>query len=179
MADNKALKIYEELPQWAKGVVVIGGLAVSYIVISTIYKTIKSVPDALDEQRKINQLNDDLNKKVNQGQKATYDDSEYNILADEAQVAFNGFRVDIIPCSTYLGIVCQSSSFRELRPIIEKLKNDVDFLKLQQAFGTRKISKPFSDITKTLPELVRYQLNHYEIERLNTIMSDNGITYQF
>jgi hypothetical protein len=179
MDKKTILKVYEDLPNWARGVVVVGGLAVVYIVGSTIYRKVTSITSAVDEQRKLNQMNDDLNKKLKNGQQATYDDSQYNIFADEATVAFNGFRLDIIPCSTYLGLFCQSNTFRELRPVIEKLQNDVDFLKLQQAFGTRTITKPITDITKTLPELVRYQLNHYEIERLNTIMSDNGITYQF
>ena len=177
--ENKVLKIYDGLPSWAKGVVVVGGLAISYVVVSTIYKKITSISDAVDEQRKQNQMADDLKKRVNEGQQPSYDDSQYNIFADEALVAFNYFRLDIIPCSTYFGIVCQSNSFRELRPVIEKLKNDVDFLKLQQAFGKRTASKWYGDQTKSLPEFVRYQLNHYEIERLNTIMSDNGLTYQF
>jgi hypothetical protein len=42
MADNKIFKVYQELPQWAKGVVVVGGLVVTYIVGSTVYKKVKS-----------------------------------------------------------------------------------------------------------------------------------------
>jgi hypothetical protein len=180
--ENKALKIYEELPSWAKGVVVVGGLAMGYILVSTIYKKFASIPDALDEQRKLNQLKEDLSEKL-VTQDATYDDTMYNNLADEAENAFVNCRLDIVPCSTYLGIVCQTNSFREFRPVVEKLKSDVDFLKLQEAFGVRSISKQFwcggaKDFN--LPTLVRDQLNHYEISRLNTIMADNGVKkYEF
>lgn len=180
--ENKALKIYEELPSWAKGVVVVGGLAMGYILVSTIYKKFASIPDAIDEQRKLNQLKEDLNKKVNSGQDPSYSDTMYNNLADEAENAFENCRLDIVPCSTYLGIVCQTNSFREFRPVVEKLKTDVDFLKLQEAFGTRSIYKQFwcgGAKNFNLPTLVRDQLNHYEIERLNTIMADNGVTYEF
>jgi hypothetical protein len=179
MTENKIIRVYEDLPNWARGVVIVGGLAISYIVVSTIYKTIKSVPDAIKEQQKRNQMDADLKRRINQGQDPSYDESQYNILADEALVAFNNFRLDIIPCPTSFGIFCQSGSFRQIRPIIQQLKSDVDYLKLVQAFGKKTASKWFGDQTKSLPEFVRYQLNHYEIESLNEIMSDNGLTYQF
>ena len=64
MAENKIFRVYEELPQWAKGVVVVGGLAVTFIVGNTIYKRINAFSDSADAQNKLRQLEDDLNNKL-------------------------------------------------------------------------------------------------------------------
>ena len=40
MANDKVYKYYTELPGWAKGVVIIGGLGIAYIVGTTIYKKV-------------------------------------------------------------------------------------------------------------------------------------------
>ena len=42
MADKGALRVYTELPSWAKGVVVVGGLVVGYLAVTSILKSIKA-----------------------------------------------------------------------------------------------------------------------------------------
>lgn len=182
MAENKLFKVYEELPGWAKGVVVIGGMAIAYAVGSTIYNRIKRISDDADQQDKLNKVQEELNKQNQQGVKATYTDVQFNNFADAAQNAFTNCRVPVIPCSTSLGVLCQSNSYREFYPIIEQLKNDADFLQLQKTFGVRTISKQFycgGDIRMNLPTLVKDHLNKYEIATINSTMKANGINYTF
>jgi outer membrane murein-binding lipoprotein Lpp len=182
MANDKVYKYYTELPGWAKGVVIIGVLGVTYIVGSTIYKRIQRISSDAEEKSKLDQIQKELNSKKNSGQSATFTDIQFNNFADAAQNAFTNCRLPIVPCPTSLGIVCQSNSFREFYPIIKQLKNDVDFLQLQKSFGVRTITKSWAcggNIRMNLPTLVKDQLNSYEIKTINSAMSEKGITYSF
>jgi hypothetical protein len=183
MANDKFYKYYQDLPGWAKGVVIVGALGVTYIVVSTVYKKITSIPDLINQQKKVDQLNKDLNDKKKEGVLPTLSQTQFNNLADQAQNAFTNCRLPIIPCPVYLGsLLCQSNSYKEFRPIAEKLKNDADFLQLQSTFGTRTIQKGWGcggNIVMNLPTLVLDQLNGYEVEAINKILSKNGISYQF
>ena len=82
MAENKALKVYEDLPQWARGIVVVGGLVVVYIVGNTIYKKIQKLASSADSQNKLNQVNNDLDAKINQGHQPTFSSTHYTNFAD-------------------------------------------------------------------------------------------------
>jgi hypothetical protein len=182
MEQNKLLRVYEELPPWARGVVVIGVIGITYIVGNTIYRRIQQVSSDAEEQRKLDQIQKELDAKKNSGSTPSFTDIQFSNFADEAQNAFTNCRLPIIPCPTYLGVACQSNSFREFYPIIKQLKSDVDFLKLQKAFGVRTVTKSWAcggDIRMNLPTLVKDQLNSYEIKTINSTMAEKGITYTF
>jgi hypothetical protein len=182
MEQNKVLKIYEELPPWARGVVIVGLLGVTYIVGSTIYKRVQRISSDAEEKAKLDQIQRELDSKKSSGERATFTDIQFNNFADASQNAFTNCRLPIVPCPTYLGLVCQSNSFREFYPIIKQLKNDVDFLQLQKAFGIRTVTKSWAcggDIRMNLPTLVKDQLNSYEIKTINSTMAEKGITYSF
>ena len=99
---NKVYEYYEGLPSWARGVVIVGGLVVVYIVGYTIYKKIQTLASSADTQNKLNQINDDLNSKLKQGQQPTFSSTQYNNFADEITAAFTGcdWSSPIIPVPT-------------------------------------------------------------------------------
>ena len=186
MAESKLIRVYEDLPQWARGVVVVGGLVVTYIVGNTIYKKIKAFSDSADAQNKLKQLEDDLNKKLNQGQQPTFSSTQFNNFADSIQSAFEGcdYSTPLIPVpTTWILNIGWSNSGASLFNILYQFNNDVDFLALQKAFGTRTISKGWycgGDYTNvTLSQAVNNQLNTQEIYAVNKLLTQKGITYRF
>jgi hypothetical protein len=182
MEQNKAMKIYEELPPWARGVVIVGLLGITYIVGNTIYKKAQQISSDAEEQSKLDLIQKELDSKKSSGQIPSFTDIQFNNFADAAQNAFTNCRLPIIPCSTSLGVACQSNSFREFYPIIKELKSNVDFLQLQKSFGVRTITKSWAcggNIRMNLPTLVKDQLNSYEIKTINSTLSDKGIIYTF
>jgi hypothetical protein len=186
MADSKVFKVYQELPQWAKGVVVVGGLVVTYIVGNTIYKRIKAFSDSADAQNKLRQLEDDLDKKLKQGQQPTFSSTQYNNFADSIQTEFEGcdYTTPFIPVpTTWILYIGWSNSGASLFNILYQFNNDVDFLALQKAFATRTISKGWycgGDYTNvTLSQAVNKQLNSQEIAAVNKLLTQKGITYRF
>ena len=186
MADSKVFKVYQELPQWAKGVVVVGGLVVTYIVGNTIYKRIKAFSDSADAQNKLRQLEDDLDKKLKQGQQPTFSSTQYNNFADSIQTLFEGcdYTTPIIPVPTsWILNIGWSNSGASLFNILYQFNNDVDFLALQKAFATRTISKGWycgGDYTNvTLSQAVNKQLNNQEIYAINKLLTQKNITYRF
>jgi hypothetical protein len=186
MADSKVFKVYQDLPQWAKGVVVVGGLVVTYIVGNTIYKRIKAFSDSADAQNKLRQLEDDLDKKIKQGQQPTFSSTQYNNFADSIQTEFEGcdYTTPFIPVpTTWILNIGWSNSGASLFNILYQFNNDVDFLALQKAFATRTISKGWycgGDYTNvTLSQAVNKQLNSQEIAAVNKLLTQKGITYRF
>lgn len=186
MADSKVFKVYQDLPQWAKGVVVVGGLVVTYIVGNTIYKRIKAFSDSADAQNKLRQLEDDLDKKIKQGQQPTFSSTQYNNFADSIQTLFEGcdYTTPFIPVpTTWILNIGWSNSGAGLFNILYQFNNDVDFLALQKAFATRTISKGWycgGDYTNvTLSQAVNKQLNSQEIAAINKLLTQKGITYRF
>ena len=185
MSDSKgALKIYEDLPGWARGVVVVGGLVVTYMIGNTIYKKINAAKAAADQQNKLNQTKTDLNTKMQQGQQSGFSNTQYINWADEIATSFNGCHLDIVPLPTQLGdTLAWSNQGIAVREILKLLKNDVDYLQLQNAFGIRTLTKSWicgGDVPSlSLPSAIKYQLNKYEIAALNDILSKKGITYKF
>lgn len=179
--ENKLLKVYDGLPPWARGVVVVGGMTILYVVGNAVYKRIQRASSDAEEQEKLNRVKSELESKKKQGLVPSFSDVQFNNFADAAQNAFVNCRVDVIPCPTYIPF-CWSNSGKEFYAIIKQMKNDVDFLKLQETFGIRTISKQFwcgGDIRMNLPTLVKDQLNNQEIKTINNTLADNGITYRY
>ena len=186
MAQNKSFQVYEDLPQWARGVVVVGGLVVLYIVGNTIYKKIQTLSSSADSQNKLNQVSTDLNTKINQGQQPTFNSTQYNNFADSIAAAFSGcdWSSPVFPISTSIPLIGgYSNSGASLYNILYQFNNDVDFLALQKAFGTRTITKGFicggdyKDVT--LSAAVQNQLNSVELSGINDLLAKRNISERF
>lgn len=158
-------KYYEGLQPWGKGVAVIGMGAAIYLLYDTISKRIKEQRYLKDAKRTLDDVSDELKKLTSQGMRPSYSDSQYKIWADVAYTCYAGWGT------------CSGDT------IFVNMKNDSDVLKLIEAFGVRTIPSgrfnPASDFRGTLPQVVRDELNIFEIQRLNNILASKGIKYKF
>lgn len=92
------------------------------VVISVIgYYLIKSKFKKIETQKDIVENKAEIKVYEQQGEQPTYDNFEYNDMADDLYAALDGWGTDY----TVVG------------EVINKLQNNVDFLKLVAAFGVR------------------------------------------
>jgi len=175
---NKVFETYKELPSWAKGIVVVGGLVVVYVFGSSLYKKIFPSQSQIDAKQELDSSTKDLQKKLDIGIVPTYNDSQYIDWANQIASSLSGCLASITAYST-------------IRDIFSKLKNDADFLNLKLAYGTRTIPRGFicgGDIQdKTMSQAIRVEFDSWEINGtlggvaligLNPTLEANGITYR-
>jgi predicted GNAT family N-acyltransferase len=79
---NKAFSYYKELPAWAKGVVVVGGLAVTYIFVSQIISRIKKQASDKENRQAVESAKDDLQDLSKRGVKPTLTKAQTDSMAD-------------------------------------------------------------------------------------------------
>lgn len=172
---NGALKYYKELPNWAKGVVVVGGLTVTYIFLSQIVSKIRQKNEQKKQLEEISGANQDLENLSKKGIYATMNKSAFEAMSAAIIDAVSG-------CGTDKSKI--NSQF-------QKLNNDADILAFVSVFGLRKKQRClFSDdpredfFSNTTPPLsltahLQSDLTDSEINEINKILSSRGITYQF
>jgi hypothetical protein len=161
---EKALGYYKELPSWAKGVVVVGGLVVVYIVGNKIYSALKPKPiEDINIQNDINELS----KKMKQ----TYFDSAYD---GYAKTIYEAMRTSL------------SNDSGTIKDMALLMKNDLDVAKLYKAFGTRTtfvFGVPsdsytlFGAMRKGI-ELDAFGVFSWRIGSINKDWESKGITYR-
>ena len=123
------------------------------IVIAIFWKKIKNAIDEAKQDKKNEKKVDEVESFTQKTQ--TYPDSYYVIFADQLDSAMRG-------CGT---------REEEVFNIIGKIKNDVDFIKLNNAFGTRK--------NQNLGRWIHGDFNEKDIKKINEILKRNGVTMGF
>jgi hypothetical protein len=101
-----------------------------------------------------------------QGQRPSYTDYQYRVMADACFEALRGGTEDE----------------EELKPVMEKMRNDVDVAKLIAAFGTRDLSAAYSPwkAEHTLPSGISAYVDDDQIEKyVNAPLRRNGVKFQF
>lgn len=180
MAENKLLRVYEDLPSWARGIVIVGGIGIAYIVGTNIVKIVKSASAAANEKAKQAEIQNDLNSLSNNGVVPTYTDSQYASWADSIQAALTG--CDYTMSASVFGILTDTGT--AVWDVLSNLKNDADFLKLSKAYGTtRVITKHFycgyfDDVTGSLTTVLTRILNPQELSKINERLRSNGLKSQ-
>ena len=157
---------WNKLPPYARlGITIVGGLFV--------YKKAKGLFSSDPMKQTSRQINDDISKLENNGVQPTYADSAYLQFANMLFQAVAGAGTDD----------------KAIFNIFDKIKNDVDYLKLNKAFGVRRYGAlfekdpiPFLSRLMPLPEYTLTQslsseLSDSKIEKLNQILKSNGVTY--
>lgn len=102
-----------------------------------------------------------------QGQKATYLDSNYKQFADGLYAA----RAANAPF--FWGGTNEEAMYN----IFNKMKNDLDIVKLTEAFGSRRLS--YSLQNANLGGFLKDELNEEELNIINTGLRSKKINYQF
>ncbi len=161
MGNGKLYSTYSQLPTWAKGVV--ATLGVGTIIVSgfLVYKGIKRAVagSGLSSQ----QAQDDLSDLSKNGVKPTYSDTQYATWSEKLAYA--------LAYNTDEDMVYQVMGY---------MKNEADILKLIQVFGTREVETfPFIFQKATLSEAITSAMNTSEIAKVNKILSDKKIKFQF
>jgi len=162
MAKSNFLKeSFSGLPAWAKGLISVGVVAaVGY----TLYKMSKKFSP---EQQRENEENKDVETEIQKSVKKyplSYPLSQYKSWANQIEVA--GFGLGTDEAAVY--------------SIFRKLKNDSDYLALQQAWGkpTRKTYDWAVPLNYTLSQFLRYEMSDTEVNKLNYILQTKGIKYR-
>ena len=89
MADKGALRVYTELPSWAKGVVVVGGLVVGYLAVTSILKSIKAKKNKEESLAEVNNANSELNTQIQTGKGPTIARSTAEVMANAIVASSN------------------------------------------------------------------------------------------
>jgi hypothetical protein len=168
MANSGAYKVYSELPAWAKGVVVIGGIAIVYFTGRTIYKGIAKKADAKKDSQTVKDVKDEIKVNQQQGQKPTYPDSQYKAWADAIEKAFDGCD----PLETAQNTVNR---------VVRELKNNTDWLKLVDAYGVRTYDQCgwwMGSFTGNLYSAISDELDSAEKAYINKLLTERNISYK-
>lgn len=169
---GKVYQYYKDLPPWAKGVVVVGGAFVVYMVGSRIYRGL--FPSA--EQRKNRELSKNVDAEISNlqrnGQKPSFTDSNYVTFAN---TIYNSMRFAV------------GDDYGTVETTMKRMKNDIDVAKLIKAFGQRQdfffgipAGSPMDLFTFVQKELGNDfgGLTNYRVRRINDDWKKKGISYQ-
>jgi len=187
MAQDKAFKIWSDLPQWAKGVIAVGGIAIAYFTVKGVIKLVKSGIESKDARRTQQEFKDDLQDLQNQGITPSYPTSQYSSWAAMIQTQFSGcdWKNNVFdmsdPLLGWAGTFSESG--KTVAAIFQKLNNNADFASLVTAYGTKTYDQcgtwPFAgDFTGNLFAAIQDELDQGERNELNTRLQRKGITYQ-
>lgn len=168
---DKVYKYYTELPDWAKGAVILGGGVVIFLLGRQVYRAV--FPSS--EQKRKQQLDKDIKKDIEeyqrQGLKQSFPDSQMILFANTIH---NGMKY------------CAGDDYGTVEATLKKMQNNLDVALLAKAFGTR------SDYCFGLPtgefDLFTYVqkelgndyagLTNYRVVRINNDWRNKGIKYQ-
>jgi hypothetical protein len=189
MAAGKVYSFYKDLPSWAKGVVIIGGLGVTYIFASQIVKIIRRDADKRKAEEGLKDSNEEQKQLEEQGVMPTFSNSQFKGWADAIQNQFDGCDSSS-PLSVFgeLGVSLPanltfwSGSALVIWKIIGQFKNDLDFLTLVNAYGVRKYDQcgwGTGDVDGNLYKAMNDELAQWEIDAINKKLKSLGISKKF
>lgn len=102
-------------------------------------------------------------KLIQSGQKLSYPESNYFVFADQ-----------LVSAMQYTG-----TYFSEIYGVFMKMKNDLDILQLNKAFGKRDIYFWGFTYNYTLPQALRDELSDDELKKLNQLLYAKKIKYRY
>lgn len=169
MGATAILDFLKKLPwKW----IIIG--AIVLFILYKAYRIWKDAKDAKNYNAAVNQSQTAINQLAQQGILPSYGQAQYTTLTNTIQQALDG---------------CGAGFDETLKPAFEKMKNDADIYALIKAYGVRTIDKCGlfnGDLNGDLSATLAYKFSGLEdymidgsIEKINKILSGNGLTFQF
>jgi len=178
MQESTIYKYYKDLPSWAKGVVIVGTLAMGYAVVTKVYNTITDANNRKKQEKEINTADAELRNEQQAGRGQTLSNSSLEAMSSAIVEAANG-------CGTYEDIIVSQ---------FDNLQNEADMLAFVKIFGLRdKLRCPFSNDaygdkwcilscrtpTMSLSSMLYSELSQGWIDTLNKKLGQKGIKYRF
>jgi len=178
MTESTIYKYYKDLPSWAKGVAIVGGLAMGYAIVTTIYNKINDLNKKAKEEKELNTADAELRNEQQAGRGQTLSNSSLEAMSSAIVQASNG-------CGTEEDIIVSQ---------FDNLQNEADMLALVKIFGLRdKLRCPFSDDaygdkwcllscrtpTMSLSSMIYSELSQGWVDTLNKKLGQKGIKYRF
>lgn len=164
---NKTYQYYKELPSWAKGIVIVGGLTVIYIFASQIIRRTRRLSEGKDAKEAVDSARNELNDLIRKGIKPTISLSQARAYAEKIVKQFKGADLTL-------------GSYDVVYNIFKQLKNNADYLLLKQEFGVRSYDDALWGQVKnvTLESAIQDELTNWRIGNLNAVLEKAGITYR-
>ncbi len=161
-------KFFANLPTWAVGVIAVAGVGVVTFTGWKLYKYLSDSGNRQDLKSESKDGKKELKDLQQAGQKATFSDAQYSTWANQLKTSFDG-------CGTSNGVWAN---------IFGQLKNDVDVLKLNNEYGTRKHDGcnwegDFGDFEGTLSQAIVNELSANEITAINNALEKKGIKFRY
>jgi hypothetical protein len=177
MAQNKALEVYKGLPDWARGVVAVGGIGIAFYIGYTLVRRVRTQAEIKEAQVESDTAKEELEKLKNQGIKPTISNSQAESLVNSLREAMNG-------CGSDEEMVYDT--FR-------KLNNDADVQLLISRWGVRyympcAVTDPISyaiylrndkKFGGNISAWLNSDLTNSEIKKINDILAKKGIKHKF
>ena len=171
------MKFYNDLPNWAKGVVAIGGVLIVGVFGYKIYQDVKRKKDLKQAGQSADEADTELKNLSSKGIKPTITTAQASNFSGSLVQAMNG-------CGTDENMIYG---------VFSKMKNEADVYLLIKQFGVRyytpcPASNPVSyakfliddkAFGGDLATWLSYDLTSSEIGKINSILSNNKIKYQF
>ena len=187
MAKGDTMKIWNDLPTWAKGVIAVGGIAIAYFTARGVIKFVKTKIESKDQRKTQAEFQDDLRALQNEGVNPSYPASQYRGWADLIQTQFAGcdFQNNVFdmsdPLLGWAGTF--SGSGKVVAGIFQQMKNDADFASLVTAYGIRTYDQcgtwPFAgDFTGNMFSAISDELDMGERNELNKKLQLKNISYR-
>lgn len=135
---------------------------IAMIIIWVLWNRFKGAYTAIENSV---QAGGEIAQLSSQGIKATYTTAQYNSMADDLYEAMNGWGTDS----------------NTIYATFKKLKNDVDFIKLDTAFGVREASDNLFGMLEEedLQGWILDDLSKTQIDKLNKQLKNQGISKSF
>lgn len=167
MAQNVISKSFSELHPVVKNTIWVVGIGVAIYATYKIYKAVQKAKETAKDKASMNQVRDELIQLTSQDIPQSYTDSQYLSWAGTILNKLNSTG----------GCVTDNAG---IASIIVKMKNDVDWLKLVEAFGIKTVSGCgfVSDRQVTLQEGLNWKLEQVVVDALNSFLQKRGSKYR-
>lgn len=183
--ESTKLKFWNTLPTWAKGVIAVGGVAISYFAVKSFIGKLKSDAAKADARATQKNQEQELQNLRDNGVRPTYAESQYRSWADELQNQFDGcdFAVRLPVDPRIVWNRNWSASGAKLATIVLQMRNDADFLALSTAWGVERTYDQCGwftgEFTGNLSQAVSDELAQPEINAINDYLANENIKYRF
>jgi hypothetical protein len=174
---GKLIEYYKDLPQWAKGVVVVGGIGILYVTLSQIIRRVRQNAESKFDLQESNSAKSDLEKLAQQGIRPTLSDSQIDNIINSLVESMNDCGTDED------GVYEQFKKLNNLADVYLLLKRwEIRYYRPCAATSPISYSRYlFNDkaFGGNLSTWLTYDLGTSEIKQINKILSYKGINFQF